>query len=182
MTRQQIPCTTCGAPVDWDGSYSHPVECSYCGARFVPSVSGTDDVWLMTDPVARARYEFEGRLDALAHDIRFEVMRAQDWSLLDRAFVAEAARLEQAGVIRRLASYWAVSPHPPIFRAVRSGSFSFGERAVPFNAGQELVWACPMTRDRFNLTLPVLVGDFQSARVGRLCGEMTNAMMGRMAR
>jgi hypothetical protein len=38
-----------------------------------------------------------------------------------------------------------------------------------------------MTRDRFNLTLPILVGDFQSQRVQRLCGEMANAMMGRMA-
>ncbi|NOY90175.1 MAG: hypothetical protein GXP55_03120 [Deltaproteobacteria bacterium] len=135
----------------------------------------------MTDRVARARYEFKGTLDSLAQDIRFEVMRAQDWSSLDRTFVAEAARLEEAGAIRRLASFWAASPHPPIFRALQNGEFVFEDQRARFKADQELVWACPMTRDRFDLRLPILVGDFQSERIQRLCGDMANAMMGRMS-
>jgi len=39
-----------------------------------------------------------------------------------------------------------------------------------------------MTRDRFELYLPVLIADFNDARVQRLCGDMTNAMQGRMQR
>ncbi len=181
MNKQQIPCTTCGAPVDWDGSYARSVKCSYCGASFVPSATGTEEWWLFTDRVARARYEYKGNIDALIQDIRFEVMRAQDWSKLDRAFVVEAARLEEAGVIRRLASFWAASPHPPIYRATKDGTFMLGGRGVPLRAGQELVWACPMTRDRFDLDIPILVGDFKSERIQRLCGDMANAMMGRMS-
>ncbi len=75
MKLQKIQCTDCGAPVDWDGTYGQSIECVYCGTRFVAAATSLDDVWLMTDLVARARYEFEGTLEVLERDIRFEVMR-----------------------------------------------------------------------------------------------------------
>ena len=87
----------------------------------------------------------------------------------------------KSSVWRRLASFWAISPHPSIYRALADGELVIGGRHYPFRKGQEIVWACPMTRDRFDLDGPVLIGDFQSARAQRLCGEMANAMMGRMA-
>lgn len=180
MGLRQLECENCGAPIAWDGTYGQAVRCPYCGTTFVPAATEMEDVWLMTDPVARARYEFNGTLDKLEHDIRYEVMRGQDWSDLDRAYLREIARLEQAGVVRRLASFWAVSPHPPVYRALQEGEMHLGERHVPFRKGDEIVWACPMTRDQFNLDLPVLIDDFQDARVQRLCGEMVNAMQGRM--
>jgi tRNA A-37 threonylcarbamoyl transferase component Bud32 len=139
-------------------------------------------VWLMTDPVARARYEFNGTLKKLEHDIRYEVMRGLDWSDLDRAYLREITRLEQAGIVRKLASFWAVSPHPPVYRALKDGEMFLGGRRIPFRKGNEITWACPMTRDRFGLESPVLIGDFQDERMQRLCGEMANAMQGRMVR
>jgi hypothetical protein len=146
--------------------------------RAMPS----EDIWLMTDPVARARYEFDGTLDELAHDIRYEVMRGQDWSELDRAYLRQVARLEKAGVVRRLASFWAVSPHPPVYRALEDGEMHLGGKRIPFHRGDEITWACPMTQDRFGLEVPVLIGNFQDERVQRLCGEMANAMQGRIKR
>ena len=140
------------------------------------------DVWLMTDPVARARYEFNGTLKKLEHDIRYEVMRGLDWRDLDRAYLREITRLEQAGIVRKLASFWAVSPHPPVYRALKEDEMCLGDRRIPFHKGDEITWACPMTRDRFGLESPVLIGDFQDERVQRLCGEMANAMQGRMVR
>jgi hypothetical protein len=136
----------------------------------------------MTDPVARARYEFNGTLEKLEHDIRYEVMRGLDWSDLDRAYLREITRLEQAGIVRKLASFWAVSPHPPVYRALKDGEMFLGGRRIPFRKGNEITWACPMTRDRFGLESPVLIGDFQDERMQRLCGEMANAMQGRMVR
>lgn len=82
--------------------------------------------------------------------------------------------------LRRLASFWAVSPHPPVYRARQEGEIHLGGQRIPFRKGAEIVWACPMTRDRFDLDVPVLIGDFQDERVQRLCGEMVNAMQGRM--
>jgi hypothetical protein len=82
--------------------------------------------------------------------------------------------------VRRLASFWAVSPHPPIYRALKDGEVALGGQRLRFSEGDEIVWACPMTRDRFALDLPVLIGDFQAERMQRLCGKMVNAMQGRM--
>jgi hypothetical protein len=139
-----------------------------------------EEVWMMTDPVARARYEFKGEMNKLEHDIRYEVMRGADWSNFDREYLAEMRRLEQAEIVRKLASFWSVSPHPPVYRALTDSEIVLGKHRIPFQKGDEIVWACPMTRDRFNLDLPILIGDFQDAEVQRLCGMMVNAMQGRM--
>jgi len=175
MEIQQLNCKNCGAPIEWDGTYGKVVKCPYCGSAFIPAATEMEDVWLMTDPVARARYEFNGTLDKLEHDIRYEVMRGQDWSELDHAYLGEIARLKEAGVVRKLASFWAISPHPPIYRALADGEIVLGGKRVPFRRSDEIVWACPMTRDRFDPGLPVLAGDFQDVRIQRTCGEMANA-------
>jgi hypothetical protein len=52
---QEIACENCGAAVEWDGKYGIPVTCDCCGSTFLPAAIALDDVWLMTDPVARAR-------------------------------------------------------------------------------------------------------------------------------
>ncbi len=181
MPRSEVlSCPQCGAPLEWDGRYGSSLTCPYCGAKVRPAATAMEDVWLMTDPVARARYEADGTLDQLEHDIRYEVMRGQDWSAADHQFVAETERLSQEGLIRRLASFWAVSPHPPVYRADRAGELRIGSATIPFWEGDQIVWACPMTRDRLGLDEPVLVGDLKDARIQRLCGQMANAMMARM--
>ncbi len=180
MKLQQLDCESCGAPVIWDGHYGKSVSCNFCGAQFIPAATTMEDVWLMTDPVARARYEVTGKLEQLEHDIRYEVMRGQDWSNQDRGCLREIDRLEKEGAVRRLASFWAVSPHPRVCRALQDGEFHLGGQIIPFRKGEEIVWACPMTRDRFQLDLPVLISDFSDIHVQRLCGDMVNAMQGRM--
>lgn len=180
MQLRTINCDNCGASVEWDGTYGKTVNCSYCGSTFMLAATELDDVWMMTDPVARARYEYAGTMDKLEHDIRYEVMRGQDWSAYDRAFLTEIDRLEEVGLVRRLASFWSVSPHPPIYRALGDGEIVLGEHRLPFQEGDEIIWACPMTRDRFELNLPALIGNFQDARIQNVCGIMVNAMQGRM--
>lgn len=176
----KLNCPNCGAPLEWDGTYGKPITCPYCGAQFMPGPTEVDDLWLFTDPVARARFEYNGTLDKLEHDIRYEVLRGGTWSDRDRECKRELDRLERDGIIRKLASFWALSPFPPIYRARQEGELTLGGHRFPFRKGQELVWACPMTRDRFELDDPILIGEFASERVQRLCGEMADAMMGRM--
>jgi hypothetical protein len=177
---EEVVCSNCGATVEWDGTYGKTVTCTYCGSTFLPAATALEDVWVMTDPVARARYEFEGNLRGLEHDIRYEVMRGQGWSDRDRAYVAEVQKLEREGIVRKAASFWAVSPHPPIYVAMQDGELRLGESLCTFHRDEEIVWACPMTRDRFGLNSPVLIGDLQDETTQRLCGEMVNAMQGRM--
>src|SRR6266545_5877577 len=117
----------------------------------MPGPSDVDDVWLMTDPVARARYEFNGTLDKLEHDIRWEVLRGGTWSALDREVKRQLDELERQGVIRKLASFWSTSPFTPVYRARQDGALILDGKRFPFQKGQDMIWACPMTRDRFNL-------------------------------
>lgn len=180
MKIQKINCENCGAPIDWNGTYGETIKCSYCGTTFIPAATEAEDIWLMTDHVARARYEFEDTLDKLEHDIRYEVLRGGNWSERDRAYLREITRLEAEGIVRKLASFWAISPHPPIYRALKNGEITLGGEQISFNNGEEIVWACRMTRDKFNIEQPVLIGDFQDSRLQRLCGQMVNAMQGRM--
>lgn len=177
---KQLQCPNCGAPLEWDGHYDKPITCPYCGSQFMPGPTDVDDIWLMTDPVARARFEFAGTLGQLDHDIRFEVLRGGTWTKMDRSCKRELDRLEKEGIIRKLASFWALSPFPPVYRARQEGQLALGGKEFSFRKGEELVWACPMTRDRFELDYPILIGDFTSDRVQRLCSEMVDAMMGRM--
>lgn len=180
ITLNRLNCPGCGAPIKWNGTYGRTVICPYCGSTFMSGATDEDEVWLFTDPVARARYEFNGTLDQLEHDIRYEVLRGGTWSALDRECKREIDRLEGEGFIRKLASFWSLSPFPPVYRAKQDGELKLGGKQFLFSKGQELVWACPMTRDRFKLEYPILIGDFASERVQRMCGEMAEAMMGRL--
>lgn len=137
------------------------------------------DVFLMTDPVARARYEREGRLEELERDIRYEVMRGRPWEPEDLEYLGEVSRLQSVGTLRRTASFWNMSPHPPVFKAVGNGRMSIGGRQYRLRRGQEVVWACPMLRDAAGTDGPALIGRFTFDRIGRLCGGMSNAMLGR---
>jgi hypothetical protein len=98
-------------------------------------------------------------------------MRGQNWNELDREYRAEIQRLEEAGTVRKLASFWAVSPHPSIDRALKDGEIHLGGIASPSKERDEIVWACPMMYDRFERNLPVIIGDLQESRMQHLCGE-----------
>jgi len=142
VTLKQLNCPNCGAPLNWDGTYDKPLTCPYCGSQFMPGPTEVGDVRLMTDPVARARFEFNGTLDKLEHDIRYEVLRGGSWRPLDRECKGKLDRLEQEGIIRKLASFWALSPFPPMYRARQDGELSLGGRRFPFHKAQELVGLC----------------------------------------
>jgi hypothetical protein len=136
-----------------------------------------DNVWMMTDPVAKAKYERQGRLDELEQDIRFDALRGQPFSADDIAFAQQIDWLEQSGVVKRMASYWAVSPHSTIYRALQAGQLSLAGRTIEFRRDDQLVWLCQMGMETFNLEVPVLIGNLRAARVSQLCGEMSSAMM-----
>jgi hypothetical protein len=141
-----------------------------------------DNVWMMTDPVAKAKYEHQGRLDELEQDIRFDVLRGQPFSADDVAFAQQIDWLAQLGVVKRMASYWAVSPHPSIYRGLQAGQLSLAGRTVEFRRGDQLVWLCQMGMEMFDSEVPVLIGNLRAARVSKLCGDMSSAMMGARAK
>lgn len=176
---KQLNCPNCGAPLNRDGKYDKPIVCPYCGSQFMPGPTEVDDVWLMTDPVARARFEFNGTLDKFEHDICYEVLRGGPWQPEDLEYKSEISRLLREGLIADKGAFWFRSPHPTVYRARRDGLLTIAGRVYRFRAGDDLVFQCRMERDDAEEDPgPVLIARLQSTEKAVLCGEMSASMKG----
>lgn len=137
------------------------------------------DVWAFTDPDARDRFARDGRLEALEHDIQFEVMRGGPWQPDEMEYRREIGRLLQHGVVTAKGTYWFTSPFPTVYRALQAGSLTVGGRAYRFRAGDDIVFQCRMARDMSpELTGPLLIARLRPTRRLQLCGHMESAMKG----
>jgi hypothetical protein len=120
-----------------------------------------DDVWLFTDPGAKAYYSKRGQLDQLKWDIRNYVMYNGRWSPDELQYRRETQRLLRAGVLTRKNSFGHLSPHPSIYSAGQEGAMIIGGVVFNFDAGDEIVFEPWLSR----LSHPGLAGPL---RIGRL--------------
>lgn len=142
-----------------------------------------DDIWALTDPDARDRFERQGRLGELEHDLRFEVMRGGPWEEDELEYKREIRRLLREGSVVDKGTYWHASPFSTVYRAIRSGSLNVGEAEFKFRRGDEIVFQCRMTRDmNRRLKGPFFIGRLEPTRNASLCGEMSGAMKGMRGR
>ncbi|MFQ5888410.1 MAG: hypothetical protein ACE5HY_06915, partial [Candidatus Hydrothermarchaeales archaeon] len=107
-----------------------------------------EDAWLFTSISAKDKYRREGKLDELERDIRNSVMSGKPWRSEDIEYLKEVQRLVDEGIIEEEASRWAVSPFPPVYRALRSGEMTIGGRRYTFKKGEQLVFQCRMEQEK----------------------------------
>jgi hypothetical protein len=139
-----------------------------------------NDVWAFTDPDARDRYARDGRLRALEHDIRYEVMRGAPWQPEELEYKREIRRLLRDGAVKPKGTYWFTSPFPTVYRAIRSGSLTVGGKRYRFRTGEDVVFQCRMARDmRPGSTGPLLIAKLRPTPDALLCGQMGGAMRGK---
>ena len=139
----------------------------------------SNDVWALTDPDARDKYVQRNELKQFEHDVRFEVMRAGPWLPEELEYKSEIRRLLREGIVGDKGTYWYVSPHPTVYRAVRDGTLLVGGHTYRFRVGDDLVFQCRMERDKAKEDPgPVLVARLQPTDKSMLCGEMQEAMKG----
>lgn len=137
------------------------------------------DIWAFTDPDARDKYARQNEINKFEHDLRYEVMRGGTWLSEELEYKKEIRRLLREGAIADKGTYWYVSPHPTVYRAVRDGVLSVIGRTYRFRAGDDLVFQCRMERDKMAENPgPVLVARLQPTKKSMLCGEMQEAMKG----
>ncbi len=136
------------------------------------------DPWLFTSKSAKDSYRRNGKLDELEQDIRSSVMGGRQWMPDDIGYLREIKRLVDDGTVEEEASRWAVSPFPPVYKAIRSGEMTIGGLIHRFKKGEELVFQCRMHRETKGLPGPVLISEFTPAKRDRYCGDM--AGMGEM--
>ncbi len=136
------------------------------------------DVWLFTSISAKDKYRREGKLDELERDIRNSSMGGKPWRPEDIEYLKEIQRLVDEGTIEEEASRWAVSPFPPVYKALRSGEMTINGQICRFEKGAQLVFQCRMEQEKKGLPAPVLIGEFTPAERDRYCGDMSG--MGKM--
>ena len=121
----------------------------------------SDDVWLFTDPAAKADYSRRGELDQLEWDIRNFVMYNGRWSSDEMQYWGETQRLLQSGGLTPKNSFGHLSPHPSIYSAGQEGAILIGGVVFNFDVGDEIVFEPWLSR----LSHPGLAGPL---RIGRL--------------
>lgn len=138
-----------------------------------------NDIWIFTDPDARDKYAKIGKLRELAHDIQFEVMRGGSWQFEELEYKRETRRLLREAVIADKGSYWYASPFPTVYRATHNGSLFIDGREYKFQAGEDIVFQCRMSRDTNpQITGSVLISRLQPTNKSMLCSQMGGAMKG----
>ena len=106
-------------------------------------------------------------------------MRGGSWNSEQLEYKLEIRHLFQEGTISDKGSHWFASPFPTVYRATQDGSLSIGGTEYQFQAGNDIVFQCRMTRDSNpDLTGPVLITHLQPTDKTMLCGQMGGAMKG----
>jgi hypothetical protein len=137
-----------------------------------------EDTWLFTSISAKDKYRRDGNLDELERDIRNSSMGGKPWRPEDIEYLREIQRLVDEETVEEEASRWAVSPFPPVYRALRSGEMTIRGRTHSFKKGEQLVFQCRMEQETKGLSGPVLISEFSPAKRDRYCGDMSG--MGKM--
>lgn len=137
------------------------------------------DIWAFTDPDARNWFANQGLLAELEHDIRNEVMRGEDWLPEELEYKRALRRLLRQRKITDKGSYWYTSPFPTVYRALQNGSLTIKGITYRFQAEDDIVFQCRMTRDKnLHLTGPLFIGRLNPTETHLLCGQMGGAMRG----
>jgi hypothetical protein len=119
------------------------------------------DVWLFTDPAAKAYYAREGKLARLEQDIRTYVMFNGRWGPDELDFKREIDRLTYLNILVPRSAFGHLSPHPTIYQAIREGRIQVIDEHFHFRIGDDIVFEPWIAR----LSHPGLVGPL---RIGRL--------------
>jgi hypothetical protein len=103
--------------------------------------SPSTNVWLFTDPLAKAIYSQRGELGALEQDICTFVMFQGKWSPDELELKQQIDDLYDARVISPKIGFGNISPHPTIYKVLAPGKIEIHGEKYHFKIGEEIVFA-----------------------------------------
>ncbi len=118
-------------------------------------------------------------LEDLRFDLETEVMRRGPWTEEELEFRALLDRLVEEAFIEETGRYWNNSPHGEVYLVNETVKIRLAGRSFKLRKGLHLVFQCRMVRERLGLHGPFMTGAFSATADSLLCGEMTNAILGR---
>jgi hypothetical protein len=130
------------------------------------------NVWLFTDPLAKAVYAQQGKLQSLEQDIRTFAMFQDRWGPDEIDFKLQIDILVQARVLAPGSSFANVSPHPTIYKALRPGKIEVRGERYHFQSGDEIVFASwPERVSHPGIRGPLRIGRFAVSDSVCLCSQ-----------
>lgn len=151
-----------------DSRFLLPLEETKVGQDAPPSTN----VWLFTDPLAKALYSQRGELDILEQDIRTFAMFHDRWDLDELEFKQQVELLVQAKWLIADISFAYISPHPTIYKALRAGKIEISNERYHFQAGEEIIFASwPERLSHPGINGPLRIGRFDASTSICLCSQ-----------
>jgi len=149
---------------------THPL--SFCDTLPGGPPPDPQDLWLFTDPVARAVYSHENRLDQLEHDICSYAMYEGRWAPDELELKHEIQRLLRENTLIPKGTFGHLSPHPTVYRAICGGALEVAGYRHHFGAGNDILFEPWLARaSNAGLRGPVRVGRLQHTTRLCLCCE-----------
>jgi hypothetical protein len=134
--------------------------------------SPSTNVWLFTDPLAKAVYSQRGELDLLEQDIRTFAMFHEHWDQEELEFKHQVELMLQANWLMPDISFAYVSPHPTIYKALRAGKIEISGEKYHFQTGEEIIFASwPERLSHPGINGPLRIGRFDASDSVCLCSQ-----------
>jgi hypothetical protein len=130
------------------------------------------NVWLFTDPLAKAIYAQERTLATLEQDIRTFAMFQDEWGPDELDFKREIDNLCDAKLVLPEITFGNISPHPTIYKALGAGKIEICGEKYHFRVGDEIVFASwPERLSHPGVSGPLHIGRFDTSESVCLCSQ-----------
>jgi hypothetical protein len=151
-----------------DTPFVFPLEDTDAEKAAPPSTN----VWLFTDPLARAVYAQRGALSQLEQDIRTFAMFHDRWDADELEFKHRIDELVEAKLLIPGHSFANISPHPAIYKALGPGKINICGEKYHFMVGDEIVFASwPERLSHPGISGPLRIGRFDACTSVCLCSQ-----------
>jgi hypothetical protein len=130
------------------------------------------NIWLFTDPLAKAIYTRRGELDLLERDIRTFAMFHDQWDADELELKGRINDLVEEKLLAPGLSFANISPHPTIYKALRPGKIEICGEKYHFHVSDEIIFASwPERLAHPGVNGPLRIGRFDIAESVCLCSQ-----------
>jgi hypothetical protein len=145
--------------------------------------SPSTNIWLFTDPLAKAVYAQRGELSLLEQDIRTFAMFHEQWDADELEFKRRINELIEAEWLAPGLSFANVSPHPTIYKALRPGKIEIRGEKYHFHISDEIIFASwPERLSHPGINGPLRIGRFAISDSVCLCSQAYPQLTGLSSR
>jgi hypothetical protein len=130
------------------------------------------DVWLFTDPLAKATCAQRGMLRELEQDICTFAMFQGRWGADELEFKRKIDELCDAELVSPEIGFGNISPHPTLYKALGPGNIEICGEKYHFKIGDKIVFASWSERlSHPGICGPLRIGRFDTSDNICLCGQ-----------